>query len=86
MSSNSSKRIIDQLKALNKQADIPKLNSKVKKPDIPFADFMKKSKNEVAQTRNIATNSQKSLPSLKNIAKEINNFKFDIDDEINNIY
>lgn len=86
MSSNSSKRIIDQLKALNKQADIPKLSLKVEKPDKPFADFMKKSKSDLAQTRDIATNSQKSLPSLKNIAKEINNFKFDIDDEINNIY
>lgn len=86
MSSNSSKRIIDQFKALNKQVDIPKMGQKVPKADKPFSDFMQKSKKQTAENRDLITNNPKSLPSLKNISKEINNFKFDIDDEINNIY
>ena len=87
MSSDASKKIIDQFKALNNQANITKTVKESNKAEKPFSDFMQK--DSVANTSSenkIVANTTKALPSLNKISKEINNFKFDIDDEINNIY
>ena len=82
----SSNQIFNKLVSLGNANVTPKANISKAQGAKPFSNFMEVQKTtNIQDTDKIASNKSDDLPSLGNIAKQINSFKFNMD-EVNNIY